>query len=145
MSNWLSKSDQSFSIANNNDPAMLNNRVHCFYYGCVQYLFHLLHVDKKMTEQEISDKCNPNVNKGNGGTHTWLAQFFFNDLKNKTFVLEGVSFNNKIGMLKRLRTDADYGLNDINEDQLKTAKEISETIIKILKRRYTNDQPNTVS
>jgi hypothetical protein len=136
MSNWLSKSNQSFSIANDTSSTMLNNRVHCYYYGCVQHMFHVLHIDKKMSETEISDNCNPNINKGNGGTHTWLAKFFFEDLQKQSHVFEGLALSNKVGLLKRLRTDADYSMSNMQHSDLNTAKEHSDKIISILLKRY---------
>jgi hypothetical protein len=136
MSNWLSKSEVSLKIASDKN-GFLNNRVHCYYYGCVQYMFHLLHIELKMTEKEISDNCNPNINKGNGGTHTWLAKYFFEDLKKQTYILDGLEISNKMGLLKRLRTEADYGLNDVNIEKLTNASELSTKITSILSKRYT--------
>jgi hypothetical protein len=139
MSNWLSKSNQSFEIANNTGSPMLNNRVHCYYYGCVQLMFHLLNTKFGMTIETISEMTHPmsKLNPGNGGTHVWLNRYFSDDLKRRTHHLDGLNLNNHLGKLKRLRTDADYGHDDMIQADIIKANEFCTSVQAILTKRYT--------
>ncbi len=139
MSNWLSKSNESFSIANNEESLMFNNRVHCYYYGCVQHLFHILHTKLKMDIKAIADNCNPKINPGNGGGHIWLKNYIFKDLRDKTYHIDGLDLNNHLGALKRLRSEADYGYESIDSRSLATARDLSRKIENILIKRYNNE------
>lgn len=137
MSNWLTKSNISFTIANNDtEPVYYNNRVHCHYYGCVQYMFHIMHTVFKLEIQAISDLSNPKLNPGNGGSHVWLRNYFVNDLKERNFRFAGLDLNNHLGHLKKLRTAADYDHDDVDESDLTNATNLSLKIQKILSDRY---------
>lgn len=140
MSNWLSKSNVSFTIANNDsEPLFYNNRVHCHYYGCVQYMFHIMHTVFKLKVEEISDLSNPTINPGNGGSHVWLKNYFVSDLKKNTNYLDGLDLNNNLGKLKKLRTIADYDHDDVDKGDLTNAHNLSQTIQRILTKRYLNE------
>lgn len=134
MSNWLSKSKISLSIANN-DSLLFNNRVHCFYYGCLQYMLHILHSHFKMPVEQIAQDSNPNYNGGKG-SHLWLRNKVVNDLRNKTYRFDSLDRNNYLGDLKRLRIYADYGHDDIDIESLWLAKDLSSKIQTILTKRY---------
>lgn len=129
MSNWLSKSKQSFSIANDADSLMLNNRVHCYYYGCVQLLKHIvLNNFSGMTIDKVNQECDRRVVPENKGTHQYLRLKIKDDLNNKQQRLKGVDFNTHILGLHNLRTKADYGIDDINEDEFELAQSYSNNI-----------------
>ena len=140
MSNWLSKSNVSFQIANNESESLFyNNRVHCQYYGCVQYMYHLMHTVFGLKVTEISDLSNSKLNPGNGGSHVWLSNYFVTDLRNKAHVFDSLDLNNHLGKLKKLRTIADYDHDDVEEDDLTNAYDLSQKIQRILNKRYQHE------
>lgn len=140
MSNWLTKSNISFKIANNDsEDVYYNNRVHCHYYGCVQYMFHIMHTVFKLSIKEIADQSNSKLNPGNGGSHVWLKNYFVSDLRIKSHIYDGLDLNNYLGQLKMLRTLADYAHDNVDNDDLTNATTLSQKIQRILIKRYPND------
>ena len=135
MSNWLNKSNVSLEVANKGELVAYNNvRVHCYYYGCVQFLLHVLHVHFKMSVEDIRDNTNPKLNGGTG-THVWLHKKFKDELLTKSR-FDALDLNNYLGQLKRLRTVADYGYDSITNTEISGAELLTEKIEKILKKHY---------
>ncbi|TKC10340.1 hypothetical protein FA048_09115 [Pedobacter polaris] len=138
MSNWLSKSINSFAIANNAGLSVFNdNRVHCFYYGCVQLLKHVvLNNFNGMDVEQVENECNPKKKPENKGTHQYLKLKIKEDLNNRSERLVSVDFNSKLLALQNLRTKADYGIDNISQLEIENAKQYSDLINNTLNKFY---------
>lgn len=135
MSNWLSKSNTSFSIASDGKNPHLDNRVHCYYYSCVQRLFYILNSKIGMSEEDIDNQCNPKVS-GNGGTHTWLAKYFEEYLVKQTHHLDSLDLKKYLSYLKQKRVLADYKMASTEPKDLKQVEDFYNKVKNILDRRF---------
>jgi hypothetical protein len=135
MSNWLAKSEASLMIAKNTASLLFNNRVHCYYYGNIQYMLHILYKEFKMEIDQITYESNPRHNGGQG-SHLWLRNTFIKDLKRRGYRFDSLDLSNYLGILKHLRTCADYGYDHINLDALMQAHDLSNKVQEILTRRF---------
>ncbi|HEY0175175.1 MAG TPA: hypothetical protein VGC08_02285, partial [Pedobacter sp.] len=92
MSNWLSKARSSLMAAEILIDEFANQSVHCSYYGCVQYIYHLLLTQMNEEEYDLNngvtkrtfEHSRPKRYDGSAyrlGTHEWLHEELRRSLK----------------------------------------------------------------
>lgn len=134
MSDWEEKSENSFSASKLLiESALHNESVHCSYYSCVQFGFHMMHAYIGMEVQEVERQSHGGVNKI--GTHRWIRKQIFASLSNKNKDA-AVDINNRIGVLAILRVKADYKHQQVGKREATRAVETAENIIQVLKNNY---------
>lgn len=134
MPNWKQKSESSYEAATKLIEASFPNpSVHCSYYSCVQYIFHVMKDYFGMDVEHIQNQSVSSVNKR--GTHRWIRNEIFNSLGQQDKVTASI-FNDYIGRLKVLRVKADYHFNLIGNKEANKAQKLASDILIILKDKY---------
>ncbi len=108
--------------------------VHCSYYSCLQLMKYSLNSHFKFTEDEIGSKINEYTRNNKDGSHNFFISFLFKEIKNNYSKRESIDFNNKINTLKKIRTKADYGKDDILHNISNSAITLSNEITAIIKK-----------
>lgn len=131
MSEWRKKSENNLEASRLLLGSGLHNEsVHCSYYGCVQFGFHMMHAYMGMEVKEIERESHGTVNKI--GTHKWIQRQIFQVLKNKDRAA-AVNINNDMMHLSKLRVKADYTYQPVGKKEAAKAKETAQNIIEVLK------------
>lgn len=133
-SNWEQKSADNLlasSLLLNNK--LSNQSVHCSYYSCVQYIFHVLNHQFGMEICEVENESKRPPNKT--GTHRWLREFIFDSISSKN-KRAADNFYNVMIQLKTARNKADYCNEIVRADEAHEIKIIAEKLLKVLKKHY---------
>lgn len=112
MSDWKNKSENNFKASKYLIESELDKEsVHCSYYSCVQYGFHLMHSFIGMEVKAVENESHGSVN--GLGTHRWIRNEIFRSLSNKNKIA-AVDINNDLGKLSNLRVKADYKYHSVD-------------------------------
>jgi len=133
MSHWSVKSASNFTATNKlNIDAFFASSVHCSYYSCIQFMFHILSVHFNKTDRQINDESY-NGGKQAGGLHNWLFNTISNEIAGS---VDANSFDTYITDLQDLRVKSDYKNQVIIEAQANEARNIASKTLVILKRNF---------
>lgn len=105
--------------------------VHCSYYSCVQYMFHVLFEKLKMTRKEFNKKRS----SYKGRSHMMAIDLVETDLRFKK-KNDADEFQDMMRQLKKLREKSDYGNCIINQKEGWKALHFSKGIKNILNKNY---------
>lgn len=108
--------------------------VHCSYYSCLQLMKYCLNSHFKLTEKEINTKVSQYTINNKDGSHNFYISFLFKEIKTISTTRESINFNNKINALKKIRTTADYGKEEILYNISNKALTLSGDIIEMIKK-----------
>ena len=134
MSNWETKSNYSFEAANKLLLAELfNPSVHQSYYGCVQYVFHIMYAFFNDTKEKV--QLGSKGEKEDVGTHIWLRRVIYKSIaaNNKKAAL---MFRDEMADICGLRVQADYHFDLVEEDAAKKFNERAIKLVGFLKEYY---------
>ena len=142
MSNWKNKSDLNIRAAEKLiDSSLTNESVHCSYYGCVQYTYHVicnyLNIDSAYIEAETykGDRDRDGNFDKNNATHNWLKRQIFQSLRSRESD-DAEDFLQNMSILCSLRVVADYKQEMIIEKRARGLFEKAIATIEILKTNY---------
>lgn len=108
--------------------------VHCSYYGCFQYLKHILKNYRNTTYEIIESDC---FNYKLGGTHGYIIDNVLIEFKKKeSNVKEYVTLKRLIKDLKKFRTDSDYFNIQVLSSEAEKSLQFSQTIIQTIKSNF---------
>jgi len=99
-----------------------HSAVHCAYYGCLQYMIHILKTKNSWTDDDIQEK----IDLLKEGSHI----FYINKIN---VIINNRNFSSFIGQLKILRVRADYKSEMIEAEDCMKSLDYSESIIRMLK------------
>lgn len=134
MPNWKQKSESNFEAATRLiDTSFPNPSVHCSYYSCVQYIFHVMKDHFGMDVEYIQNQSVSSVNRL--GTHRWVQNEIFNSLGQRDKVAAS-NFNDYIGRIKAYRVKADYQFGLVGNKEASKAQKLASNILTILKEKY---------
>ncbi|MFP4023085.1 MAG: hypothetical protein ACLFVR_01065 [Thiohalospira sp.] len=108
--------------------------VHCSYYSCLQLMKYCLNSHFKLTEKEINSKVSRYTRNNKDGSHNFFISFLFNEIKTISNLRESNNFYKKIIILKKIRTTADYGKEEILYNKSNEALTLSSDIIEMIKK-----------
>ena len=93
MSNWKTKSESSIKAAETLCENFSNQSVHCSYYSCVQFIYHIFHChlnEKENNLEKGGTKRNFELSLKDEdgkiptlGTHEWLHKELFRSLRSR--------------------------------------------------------------
>ncbi|CAH0142596.1 hypothetical protein SRABI27_00317 [Pedobacter sp. Bi27] len=148
MSNWLSKSTSSLKASQLLCDDFSNQSVHCAYYSCVQFIYHLMNTQMNETEEDLNEGItkqnfeNSLPLKKNGetvklGTHVWLQKELYRSLRSKTKDFKMIQdITDSIGTISEVRILADYTNEIILEPRAKGIVKKAESLIESLDKIY---------
>lgn len=120
MSNWLHKSESSLAAAETLLEVYSNQSIHCSYYSCVQYIYHLMASSMNVPEERIEDgkakkdyenslPKNEDGKSPNLTTHVWLHRELRRSLLSTNTDPEKVQqIMDDVSIISKVRIDADY-------------------------------------
>ncbi|WP_316778452.1 hypothetical protein [Pedobacter antarcticus] len=134
MSNWNKKSYSNIEASElliNND--LSNQSIHCSYYSCVQYVFHIFCNQFGMDVVEVETQSLSQVN--GVGTHKWLRRQIFKSIKPKN--KEAAQwFYDAMGEMYHVRANADYNHINVESVEAKYIQEKAKNVVSFLKEFY---------
>lgn len=134
MSNWEAKSNSSFAATNKLIAESLSNTsVHCSYYSCVQYVFHIFHAYYGDSIEFIENQSKSNVN--NMGTHKWMRKTMYDSMR-KVNAEDAESFYSNMGILVDRRAAADYKHELITPDEALEVRQLAYETRQLLKKNF---------
>lgn len=134
MSYWKDKSELSIQAANKLISESFHNvSVHCSYYSCVQFVFHIMYSHFGDSVKDIETQSKSGIN--NMGTHNWLRNYIYKSFKNKDAKAAKVFFNNMGHMVDR-RVAADYRYGKIGQKEAIKVMEMASKTIRLLQDSY---------
>jgi len=134
MPNWKQKSESSLEAATRLiNESLPNPSVHCSYYSCVQYIFHVMKDYFGMDVEDIQSQSVSSVNML--GTHRWIQKEIFASLGQHD-IMAANQFNDYIGRIKSLRVKADYHFSLVGSREAGKAHQLASDILNILKENY---------
>ena len=133
MSHWRAKSESNLKATNilDNEPFFASS-VHCSYYSCIQFMYHILHSHFLKSDEEIDDESYAG-SKVAGGLHNWLLNTIFAEINNRT---DANTFDNLMSDLQILRVMSDYKNHSIDVNQALSAQDKAKKTIKVLSRNF---------
>ena len=146
MSNWLYKSNTSLLAAEILTRDFSNQSVHCSYYSCLQFIYHILFTQLNEEESDLNNGTRKNqyqnslLKKLNGspshlGTHAWLQGELYNSLKSRN-VDEAENIVISIFKISRVRIVAHYTNELIQINQAKDIHYKAKQVIQKLNKIY---------
>lgn len=134
MSNWENKSNQNIDAA----MILLNNKlsnesVHCSYYSCVQYVFHVFCAAWGMDVDEVENNSHSEFNRM--GTHKWLRKEIFKSMKSKN-KSDAKRFYDDMGEMSQIRANADYNHDNVGNLIAEEVKTKAINVLGSLKKHY---------
>ena len=134
MSNWGEKSENNILASTILiDNQLANQSVHCSYYSCVQYVFHIFNYHFGMDTEEVESQSHSSVN--NVGTHKWIRKEIRTSIKQKNKI-EAQRFYDDMGELYNARAIADYHHDNIEVEEAKNIKKLAIATVVFLKKHY---------
>jgi len=112
--------------------AFFASSVHCSYYSCVQFMYHILSSHCQKSNRQISDESFDG-SKVQGGLHNWLINTIFAEFGNK---MDANTFDELITDLQFLRVRSDYKNEVIEIDHAISAKNTARKTLNVLKRNF---------
>lgn len=132
MSNWATKSDQSFKASNKLIvDSFFNASVHASYYSCVQFMLHINSIHFGLTDNQIDEMHN----ESKTSTHQHLRKTIFESLRtiDPDFA---VDFNDEMARLCSRRNTADYKSKMIDENEANNLRQLAFKNLSHLKAIY---------
>nr|WP_315425064.1 hypothetical protein [uncultured Pedobacter sp.] len=145
MSNWKTKSESSLKAAESLCDNFSNQSVHCSYYSCVQFIYHIFNDSlnepkdnlekggtKRTFELSLKDKEGkiPTL-----GTHEWLHQELFRSLRSRDNEDAEEIFTDLV-TLSGVRVIADYKSEIVLPSRAKGIYKKAVELIDTLKKEY---------
>lgn len=147
MSNWLSKSESSLAAAESLLDVYSNQSIHCSYYSCVQFIYHLMISNMGVPEDNLENgtakKEYENSLPKNSGksprltTHVWLHHELRRSLLSRHTdpnVVEDIMED--VSVIAGVRVSADYKKEIILEPRARGIHEKATNLIKTLENIY---------
>lgn len=130
MSNYKNKSELNLAAAELlHEQTYYPPVAHCSYYSCHQLMLHVWYYVLKRTEKELLA-----TKTMNEGSHEILINQIAKLVHNKNFDFR--SFNNNIGILKKLRVDSDYRDIEVNYSISSRSINICKDTLAIIKKCF---------
>jgi hypothetical protein len=146
MSNWLSKARSSLMAAEILIDEFANQSVHCSYYGCVQYIYHLMLTQMNEEEYDLNngvtkrtfEHSRPKRYDGSAsrlGTHEWLRGELYRSLRSR-HIDEADDIITHVKTISEIRIIADYRSEQIPVSRARGIHRKAIRLIEQLKNIY---------
>lgn len=134
MSNWQTKSTTSFDAANNLlNAGLFNSSVHSSYYGCVQFVYHIMYAF--WDEDILYIEAGGQQEKPPVTSHKWLKSKIYQSMRLKDKVA-AVHFRDEMDDISGIRVVADYYFEIIEKEEAEKCNERALKLVSHLQKYY---------